>query len=297
MQTQYRLKVAQPQARFIPGPGGLVEGTRSANNSIQIPIARRAMEEPTEQPKRVFKGWQDVRTVFRSISEIGFKETFKTAKKAALLRWEFWSGHRFDRKFNVDTTRLAFPQDLTLKGGSADFSRFYMATSIRVLRSAFSILPKDLSEFVFMDLGSGKGRTLLIASEYNFKKIIGVECAQELHEIAKKQIAHYKNKKQKCFDIESVCENASTSTIPNEKCVFYFYNTFAGRVFLQTFSNIKRSYLENRRKMYFIFYNLDPDCASVFEELGIAKRVQARRFRSWLGLPKPYPLAVYETAP
>lgn len=118
------------------------QGTRSANNSIQIPIARRAMEDPTEQPKCVFKGWQDVRTVFRSISEIGFKETFKTAKKAALLRWEFWSGHRFDRKFNVDTTRLAFPQDLTLKGGSADFSRFYMATSIRVLRSAFSILPR-----------------------------------------------------------------------------------------------------------------------------------------------------------
>ena len=33
----------------------------------------------------------------------------------------------------------------------------------------------DFHDFVFVDLGSGKGRTLLMASEYPFRRIVGVE--------------------------------------------------------------------------------------------------------------------------
>src|ERR1700691_4568599 len=43
----------------------------------------------------------------------------------------------------------------------------------------------DLSEFVFVDLGSGKGRTLLMASDYPFQRIVGVELLPALHETAK----------------------------------------------------------------------------------------------------------------
>jgi len=38
------------------------------------------------------------------------------------------------------------------------------------------------SEFTFIDFGSGKGRVLFLASEYPYKKIIGVELARMLHE-------------------------------------------------------------------------------------------------------------------
>src|ERR1700683_3774920 len=33
----------------------------------------------------------------------------------------------------------------------------------------------DFRDFVFVDLGSGKGRTLLMASDYPFRRIVGVE--------------------------------------------------------------------------------------------------------------------------
>ncbi len=33
----------------------------------------------------------------------------------------------------------------------------------------------DFHDFVFIDLGSGKGRTLLMASDYPFRRIVGVE--------------------------------------------------------------------------------------------------------------------------
>src|SRR5690242_5062036 len=38
-------------------------------------------------------------------------------------------------------------------------------------------------DFTFIDLGSGKGRTLLMASDYPFRAIIGVELLPALHQI------------------------------------------------------------------------------------------------------------------
>ncbi len=36
-------------------------------------------------------------------------------------------------------------------------------------------LPIEFNQFTFIDLGSGKGRTLLMASDFPFRKILGVE--------------------------------------------------------------------------------------------------------------------------
>jgi len=47
-------------------------------------------------------------------------------------------------------------------------------------------MPIDLSKFTFIDLGAGKGRALLMASDYLFQKIIGVEFMPELHHARRK---------------------------------------------------------------------------------------------------------------
>src|SRR5947208_15284999 len=41
-----------------------------------------------------------------------------------------------------------------------------------------------LSDFTFIDLGSGKGRTLLMASDYPFRRILGVELLAGLDQLA-----------------------------------------------------------------------------------------------------------------
>ena len=44
-----------------------------------------------------------------------------------------------------------------------------------MMQTLRNIAHLDFSEFVFLDLGSGKGRTLMMASDYPFQRIIGVE--------------------------------------------------------------------------------------------------------------------------
>jgi len=46
----------------------------------------------------------------------------------------------------------------------------------------------DFHDFIFIDLGSGKGRTLLMASDYPFRRIVGVELLLALHQIAQENL-------------------------------------------------------------------------------------------------------------
>jgi hypothetical protein len=69
----------------------------------------------------------------------------------------------------------------------------------RVLES-FDIALEGLT---FIDFGSGKGRTLLMASEYPFRQIIGLEFSPELHRIAESNITRYFSPTQKCRKIRS----------------------------------------------------------------------------------------------
>src|SRR5258708_2128675 len=72
----------------------------------------------------------------------------------------------------------------------------------------------DFQDFVFIDLGSGKGRTLLMASDYPFRRILGVELLPELYQIAQDNLGRYRSESQKCFSLESICANATDFSFP-----------------------------------------------------------------------------------
>lgn len=55
----------------------------------------------------------------------------------------------------------------------------------------------------------GKGRVLLLASEFPFQQVIGVEIDPRLHHIAQKNIAAYRHPFQKCEDVQSICSDVT----------------------------------------------------------------------------------------
>jgi histone methylation protein DOT1 len=95
----------------------------------------------------------------------------------------------YDWEHSVDTTRsnVGFgTQFLTGVTG-----RPYFATEPWLFQQMMQALPIDFTQFTFVDLGSGKGRVLLMASDYPFKRIIGVEFMPELHRVAQENIRKY----------------------------------------------------------------------------------------------------------
>ncbi len=117
-------------------------------------------------------------------------------------------------------------------------------------------LPVKPDGFTFIDLGSGKGRTLLMASEFRFQKIIGVELLAELDTIAKQNIARYHGEQQKCFAIESHAGDAREFEFPPEPTVLYLFNPFPEHVLREVLANLRDSLSREPRPAFVIYHNL-----------------------------------------
>ncbi|MFN8090456.1 MAG: class I SAM-dependent methyltransferase [Mycobacterium sp.] len=88
-------------------------------------------------------------------------------------------------------------------------------------------LKVDPTEYTFLDIGSGKGKVLFLASDLPFHRIIGIEYAEGLHEAAVRNIASYRSDKQRCHDIQSVHANALQYPMPPGPLVVLVFNALA----------------------------------------------------------------------
>lgn len=130
------------------------------------------------------------------------------------------------------------------------FEQIMDALARGIQQSALShraVAPAGLQDFTFVDLGSGKGRVLLMASDYPFKRIIGVEFMPELHRAAEKNIAGYSNHRQRCRQIETFCMDARDFQFPDGPLVVYMFNPFSESTFAQVLENLRRSVEQSSR--------------------------------------------------
>ena len=113
----------------------------------------------------------------------------------------------------------------------------------------------NLQEFTFIDLGSGKGRVLLMASEYPFRRIIGVELLPSLNRIALENIALYKSETQKCSALNSVCGDATSFPLPEEPIVLYLFNPFPEPALKRALANLETHLHASPRVVYLLYHN------------------------------------------
>jgi SAM-dependent methyltransferase len=113
----------------------------------------------------------------------------------------------------------------------------------------------DFREFVFLDLGSGKGRTLLLASDYPFRRIVGVELLPALNDVAQDNICKYQSASQKCFALESICGDAAEFAFPGEPTVLFLFNPFPERGLRRVIASLERSLREHPRRVYALYHN------------------------------------------
>jgi SAM-dependent methyltransferase len=158
----------------------------------------------------------------------------------------------YDWEHRVNTTSGTLGWRERLLG---TFHSPYQPTDPALFREMMSALPIQFDKFTFIDIGSGKGRTLLMASEYPFQKIIGVELLPELHQVAQENLRLYQSESQKCFALESVCGNATTFPFPAEPLVLYLFNPLPESGLRQMLANLDRSLTANPRPAYVLYHN------------------------------------------
>src|SRR3954454_9805602 len=104
-------------------------------------------------------------------------------------RWEKFNNRLFDWYHGTDTHRETFlwnqgiSEDQARKGNDV-YRPFWRKEFFRAIKD-INIRPEH---WIFVDVGSGKGKLLLLASHFEFADIVGVEYAPGLHEVAVRNI-------------------------------------------------------------------------------------------------------------
>ena len=139
------------------------------------------------------------------------------------------------------------------------FHSAYQPTDPAAFREMLATLVEhthlNFPDFTFLDLGSGKGRTLLMASDYPFRRILGVELLPGLDQIARENLRHYKKESQRCFAVETICADAATFPLPNEPLVVYLFNPFGEFLLRHVVANLEQTLRANPRPLYVLYHN------------------------------------------
>jgi len=190
---------------------------------------------------------QILNRTFKSIQEKGLARTFQSLISVVE---DFY----FEMKYGIMTSKIVKREDLDISEISKEHSEQYKPTRIRHFRLLIKVLrlPEGC---VFVDMGSGMGRVLLIASEYNFKRITGVEISSRLCEIARNNVVIYEKKLGRSLHIEVVNEDVLQYNIKNDENVFYLYKPFDNFVMGIIIERIVKSLKKNPRKVWLIVNN------------------------------------------
>ena len=189
--------------------------------------------------------------------------------------YEKYAVASFDRRHGVDTMLDVQLSDLRFDSPNKVFGRRYHATPPVSFKRVLARLNVDLSAYTFIDLGSGKGRTLLIAGDYPFKQTIGVEFGEELHLQAQRNIASYKATHQSRS--HSLHMDATQFVFPEGPLIIYLFNPFGGTVLRQVLANIQQAASASKRKIFVIYLYLE-DAAILAEFECLNLLFQWRRF-------------------
>jgi hypothetical protein len=167
--------------------------------------------------------------------------------------------HPFDIAHGTDTSGLIYGEDIPTKHSNRQWSTAYYGISPALLLHLINTLDIDHKRFTFLDLGSGKGRALLVASHFPFRRILGVELSLQLSTIAAANIASFSPAWQQCRHIETYTGDATAIDYPTGPVVLYLYNPFLGPVLKRCLRNLTRSLADEPREVHLIYINPAPD--------------------------------------
>lgn len=179
----------------------------------------------------------------------------------------------FDFRFQVDTANCVSPEDLEMAPSRRVHAVEYAATSPISFCQVISELGIQYSDYAFVDLGSGKGRVLLLASEFPFREVIGVEIAPSLHAIAEQNIATFQARTRSHRPVSSICSDVTNFVPPAGPTIFFFYNPFHGEVLECALENLRKSYEQSPRPMMIVYHN--PVHRAVFERMPYLTAVES----------------------
>jgi SAM-dependent methyltransferase len=171
--------------------------------------------------------------------------------------------HPIDRQLGIETSQRT-SRKLIRTGTDADaVSVGYVGATPSIIRKCLDVItiPPDA---VFIDIGCGKGRVLVVATEYPFQAIIGIELSDFLCDLARRNIAKLP-KSAAAERVAIVQGDATAPVLADAPCVVLFlYNPFHRPMVMKLVQHLEQEIAKNPdRVVWVVYYN--PVCFDVFD--------------------------------
>ena len=167
--------------------------------------------------------------------------------------------HPFDERFGVETSGLLY--DLRSGHRHDPYNNGYFAVAPSVFHSVMRAMAErqrvDYHRFTFVDLGSGKGRAVMLASDYPFREVVGIELSPELDRIARANVARYTAAggpgRSDRTPIRLLHGDAAELTWPAGPLLIYLWNAFTRPVMEPVLENLRASLVSEPREVYLVY--------------------------------------------
>jgi predicted RNA methylase len=198
--------------------------------------------------------------------------------EAVVNRYRTFQDRVFDYRYGIDTHQDRVDYVARMPAASAEWAIPYEPIQTFMFRRILAGVRVDPREYTFVDLGSGKGRAVLLAATYGFAKVIGVELSDELHTIAQRNVRRFTNRVSSLSPIELVCGDARTYELPRRNLVVFLYNPFIGEV-LEDVARQVETFLSSERADLWLLYR-NPQCADRVARIpGLIQHAESRSYR------------------
>ena len=174
----------------------------------------------------------------------------------------------FDAAHGTDTAEIMVGRDLgpcVTRGGHL-VSR-YETTSAAAIKMALDSLAVDFSDFVFVDLGCGKGKPLMVAASYPFRRLIGVDISPACIDVARRNIARFGPEKIDPSRVELMALDVEDFAFPDEPLVLYLFNPFPPKLMERMMANLETSLRAKPRDAAIVYVNPKAIAAILHSEL------------------------------
>jgi hypothetical protein len=96
---------------------------------------------------------------------------------------------------------------------------------------------------------------VLLASEYRFRAVIGIEIHPTLARIARRNIALWRASRRGDSPMRFYCRDAAEFALPSGPCVAFLFNPFAAPVLRRLLQNWSRALAERQAKLDILYVN------------------------------------------
>jgi SAM-dependent methyltransferase len=149
-------------------------------------------------------------------------------KETLLLIYSRVVDKGFDLKYGTETYAWIAPEHFGVARSQADAAEPYRPSHAGALRSILSMIDKS-DRKVFLDIGCGKGRALIVAAEAGFTAIRGLEFSAKLVSIARRNLETFSQKTSIRPAFELIHDDAACYRFRDDETCFYLFNPSAPR--------------------------------------------------------------------